>query len=166
MSTPITTPEKPAREPAATVSTAPRSPQIGATVLGGWTARLLMIVTGTGFVAGFFMPWVSLGSAAHVSGFGLLTTSGEMVDLITGPHQFLLFAVPIVGAGLIAAGMSGRRFGPWLSIGAGLLIVVGGFYTAIRTFLSATGIGTWIVVFSALIALAVGLLTIGRSCDP
>ena len=64
---------------------------------------------------------------------------------------FLLF-----GAAWIA-------FAPWFAVASGVLIMVGGLYTALRTFLSATGLGMWIVVASALVSLIVGLLTVGRS---
>lgn len=162
MSTPVPVPDKP--EPAIEQSPAVRTaPQIGSTLLGGLTARSLMVMTGLGFICGFFMPWITLGNAAQVSGLGLLTTSGEIVDLVSGPYQFLIFSVPLLGVGLLAGGFTGRSFAPWFAVASGVLIMVGGLYTALRTFLSATGLGMWIVVASALVSLIVGLLTVGRS---
>src|SRR5690349_5752979 len=87
MSTPAPAPSPDKPKPAVEQGPAVRRPQqIGATLLGGWTARLLMIATGAGFVVGFFMPWITLGNAAQVSGLGLLTTSGDVVDLVSGPY--------------------------------------------------------------------------------
>ncbi len=162
MSTPVPAPDKP--KPAIVESSAPaRQDQIGTTLLGGLTARLLMVIAGLGFVCGFFMPWITLGNAAQVSGLGLLTTSGEIVDLVSGPYQFLIFSVPLLGVGLLAGGFTGRSFAPWFAVASGVIIMLGGLYTVVRTFLSATGLGMWIVVACAIVSLIVGLLTIGRS---
>ncbi len=136
--------------------------QLASTPLGSFVARVLLGAAGLGLVLGFFLPWVSIGGAAAISGLGLLVTQGELVDLITGPYRILLFAVPLLGSGLLVGALSGHRITVWLALAAGIAVLSGGLYTVIRLFLSSTGLGMWVVVASALISLAVGLLTMGR----
>jgi hypothetical protein len=163
MQPPVPTPDKSSTELQPEPARLVRPREIGTTAVGEWTARLLLMAAGLGFLVGFFMPWVTLGSAAQVSGLGLMSSQGELIDLFTGPYRFLLFSVPVLGTALLIAAVSGRRVAVWLALFTGTLTVLGGLYTVIRMFLSATGLGMWMVVISALISLAIGLLTIGRS---
>jgi hypothetical protein len=149
-----------ASQPAPATPSAPRP--LAATALGTLVARVLLGAAGAGLLLGFFLPWVTLGRAAAVSGFGLLLTQGELVELLTGPYRMLLLAVPLLGAGLCVGALTGHRVATWLALLTALLVLGGGLYTLVRLFLSSTGLGMWIVVGSALLALAVGLLTLGR----
>jgi hypothetical protein len=143
----------PAAEPKSSVVTA----------LGSLTARVLLISAGLGFVIGFFMPWFTVGTAVSMSGLGLLLTQGEVVELVTGPHRILLVAVPLLGAGLIVAGFVGHKSAIWLALVTGGLVILGGAYTLLRLFFDTTGTGMWLVVASALLSLAVALLSLGRA---
>jgi hypothetical protein len=131
------------------------------TSFAGWLARSLWMVAGAGLLLGFFLPWMTIGQTASVSGLGLLVTSGELVQLVTGPHRFLLFSVPVLGAALVVSAAMGRRVAAWIAVLAGAVILAGGLYTMIRLFLDTTGFGMWLVVGSSLVALVVALLVIG-----
>ncbi|MFI5307144.1 MAG: hypothetical protein ACHQ53_07325 [Polyangiales bacterium] len=137
--------------------------ELTGTALGSLVARALLIAAGLGLVIGFLLPWFSIGGAASISGLGLLVMRGEVVEMMTGPHRVLLFAVPLLGAALLVAGFMGHRIALWIALSAGIVVIGGGVYTLIRLFFDATGMGMWIVVVSALLSLSVALLTLGRT---
>lgn len=150
-----------AQAPAPTPAPAPRKDLAG-TALGSFTARVLLVCAGAGFVVGFFLPWFNLGGAAF-SGLNLLVLQGQVVEFVTAPQRILMFSVPMFGAALAVTGFIGHRIALWLALGAAVVVVGGGMYTLVKLFFGATGMGMWIVVGSALMALAVALLTLGRS---
>ena len=153
-------PPEPAK-PAATASAPLARHGLAATALGSFTARVLLIGAGAGFVAGFFMPWFNFGGAAF-SGLNLLVLQGDVVEFVTAFQRLLVAAVPLFGAGLMVAGFTGHRIALWLALTASAVVILGGAYTLIRLFFGATGMGMWIVVASALLSMAVALLTLGR----
>jgi hypothetical protein len=117
---------------------------------------------GVGFVAGFFLPWLNIAGAAY-SGLTLLTLQGDVVEFVTWPQRVLMFSVPLFGSALLVTGFIGHRIALWLALGASVVVIGGGAYTLISLFFGATGMGMWIVVGSALLSLAVALLTLGRT---
>jgi len=124
--------------------------------------RGLFIACGAALLVGFFLPWVKIGALLTVSGVGLSLAQGEMVGMVAGSSGFLLFAIPILGAVLIAGGITGHRLTSWLAVAGATIILGFGFYTVMRFFLQSTGFGMWLVVASAILSLAFGLLGIGR----
>jgi hypothetical protein len=131
------------------------------TSFAGWVARSLWMAAGAGLLLGFFLPWFSVGQTASVSGLGLLATSGDLVQLVTGPHRFLLFSVPLLGVALVVSSAMGHRAAAWTALLTGAIILGGGLYTMVRLFFDTTGFGMWLVVGSALLALVVALLVVG-----
>lgn len=138
-----------------------RPATIGETAFASFTARLLLVIAGAGFVGGFFFPWVRFSGIAH-SGLGLLVLQGDVVEFISWPQRLLMFAVPLFGAMLLVTAFIGHRIALWLALAASLVVIAGGAYTLIKSFFGLTGMGMWIVVGSALLSLAVALLTLGR----
>jgi hypothetical protein len=126
-------------------------------------SRIALGAAGLGLLVGFFMPWLKLGAAMTVSGFGLMLSAGEVVEALTGPHRMLLFAIPMFGLALLGAAVFAPRFAGWVGLVAGTLIIVYGLVTVISVFLAATGAGMWIVVFASLGALVAGVLGLARS---
>lgn len=119
-------------------------------------------LSGMLLVAGFFLPWLTAGTALELSGLGLVFSGGDMVQALSGSGRFLLFLIPLLGAALVFGAGSGHRLTSWAAaIGSGALLVFGLLHV-IRVFLSSTGLGMWLVVFAALFALIIGLLSINR----
>ena len=152
-----------ARAPAAAPAAVPvKRHALGGNAFASFTARVLLVIAGVGFVAGFFFPWLKIGGAA-ASGLGLLVMQGDAVEFVSWPQRILMFAVPLLGSALLVTGFIGHRIALWLGLAAGIVVIGGGTYTLIRLFFGATGTGMWIVVGSALLALSVALLSLGRA---
>lgn len=154
-------PDRPAK-PAKPAAPAPAPRRIASTAAGSLAARAGLVVAGLCMVAGFFMPWLKLGGLASISGFGLMSTEGEVVELLSGFNRFLLFAVPTLGVLLIAGGVTGHRAAAWLALVTGAVVIGDGLVTLMVLFLSTTGSGMWLVILGAFVALAIGLLTLGH----
>lgn len=130
--------------------------------VGSFFARAMLVISGAGLIAGFFMPWAVLAGGQQTSGFDLLIGKAEVLSLIFQPSRPMMLLVPILGVMLVLGGISGHRAYLWVSLAAGLTILGYGFYTLVTVFLQATGVGMWIVVASAFLSLAIGLLALGR----
>ncbi|MGD8861013.1 MAG: hypothetical protein PVI30_13480 [Myxococcales bacterium] len=130
---------------------------------GAMAVRVVLGIAGLGLLLGFFMPWLQLGSVMSVSGFGLVVSGGEMVEEMSGPHRGLLVVIPASALLLFMAAVRGHWIAVWLGIGTGAAVLAYGFYTLLRLFLDSTGMGMWIVVLSALLALGTGLFARGRA---
>jgi hypothetical protein len=124
-----------------------------------WLSRVAFLLCGLSLAVGFFLPWVTVGSAIELTGLGLVFSGGELVQAISGSGRLLLFLVPILGVLLIAGAVLGHRFTPWVAaLGAGGLLVFAAV-NVILLFISSTGLGMWMVVFASLSALTVGVLS-------
>jgi hypothetical protein len=124
--------------------------------------RGLLGVSGLGLLIGFFLPWIRFGNMVVLSGFSLWASSGEAVDVISGPRRMLLFMVPLAALALLACAFTGHRVSIWVALLSSIVLLGYGAFTLVRLFLETTGIGMWLVVFSALIAFGVGLVGYGR----
>jgi hypothetical protein len=124
--------------------------------------RLLLGVSGVGLVVGFFLPWVELGGVMSLSGLGLMLSSGDAIEQMSGPHQAMLFVVPLSGLVLLGAAIRGYRGIAWAGLVCGFAIFTVGLYTLIRIFLDTTGVGMWVVASAAIICTAVGIVAYRR----
>jgi hypothetical protein len=125
--------------------------------------RVLFGLCGSLLLIGFFLPWVAAGALLSISGLGLVFASGEMVGMVSGSNRFMLVAVPVLGVLLLCASILGHRATRWLAVvGAGALLLFG-FFIVLKLFITSTGLGMWLVIFSALASLSVGLVSVGRS---
>jgi hypothetical protein len=129
----------------------------------GFVERVLFGGCGAALLIGFFMPWFKVGALLSVSGLSLLVSSGEMVGLLSGSNRFLLVIVPLLGAALLGGSVLASRATRLMAVAGSGLFLLGGLFLTIRLFLSSTGTGMWLVVLSALLALSVGLISIGRN---
>jgi len=125
--------------------------------------RGLFGACGAALLVGFFMPWFKVGALLSVSGLSLLVSSGEMVGMLSGANRFLLVIVPLLGLVLLGGSIVGTRLTRLLAVAGAGLFLLGGFLLAVRFFLTTTGTGMWLTVFAALLALSVGLISVGRS---
>jgi hypothetical protein len=124
--------------------------------------RVVFAVCGMGLLVGFFLPWFTVGELMSVSGLGLVFSDGQMVHMLSGANRFLLFAIPALAVVLVVGAVFGNRVVSFAAVGGGLLILGYGIYTLVRLFLSSTGPGMWLVIFSSVVALAIGLVDVGR----
>lgn len=120
-------------------------------------------VAGLGLLIGFFLPWLRFGEVAAVSGLSLMVSSGTVVNALAGPSRSLLVIIPVAGAALIASSILAPRLIPFVSLLSGLAILLFGLFTLARVFLQTVGLGMWIVVVSALVAMAIGIAALSRS---
>lgn len=124
--------------------------------------RMVFALCGLGLLVGFFMPWVSVGELVSVSGLGLAVSDGQMVAMISGSHRILLFAIPTLAVVLVLGGVIGNRLSSIAAVSGSSLILGYGLFTVIRLFVSSTGLGMWLVLGSAVLALVLGLFDVGR----
>ncbi len=124
--------------------------------------RLLLGSAGLGLLTGFFMPWIHMGNLVVVSGFSMVTSSGQAVEILSGPHRALLLIIPVSGLALLGSAMSSHRLTAWVAMFTGGLLISYGLYMLIRMFFETAGLGMWVVAVSALVALGAGLVGYGR----
>lgn len=114
--------------------------------------HIVLGAVGLAMVIGFFLPWISLGELISASGYDLVSREAF------SPLTRLIFALcPIGGAALVLGAVSGARglgAGAWI-LGAGILLYSG--YRLLQVLLLTTGVGLWIVITAALVAVIVGL---------
>ncbi|MCA9574941.1 MAG: hypothetical protein H6726_17170 [Sandaracinaceae bacterium] len=125
--------------------------------------RILQAIAGVGLMTGFFMPWVTLGDMVSVSGFSLVLTGGDVVEQLSGPSRGVIFSIPLLGLALLSTAIKGFRVLAWAGLATGILILLVGLYTLITVFLDSTGMGMWVLIGAALLALGTGALAVRLS---
>ncbi len=112
------------------------------------------ILTGVGIAAvvAFFLPFLDIGGLISASGWDVLTSEG-----LPWTTRLVLLALPVGGLALIVAGATGsknaRLFG--LAFGGGVYGYLG--YQVVKAFFATTGIGLWITLAAAAVALGTAL---------
>ena len=129
---------------------------------GALLGRSLLGLAALVLLLGFFLPWITLGQVAALSGFGLLISSGESTQLFAGPPRALLFLVPLAAVALAACAYTGHRISTWVALIASFALLAYGAFTLIWLFIDTTGLGVWLVVAAALLTFAVSLVSLGR----
>ena len=109
------------------------------------------------------MPWAVLANGIGSSGFDILIGRSELMELLFAPTRPVLLLVPMLGAMLLVGAWTGHRAALWVALASGLTVIGYGLYTLLHLFLQVTGMGMWLVVLSAFVALSVGLVSLGRS---
>jgi len=122
------------------------------------TAGLLLLV-------GFFLPWLKLEEVATVSGMQLVIDNNPIIRALVGDdvQRWMLLLVPGFGLALTAVGFLGIRYSGHISAVLGLLIVLYGVITMIIFFFQKTGVGLWLIVIGALLAVGAGAFAWARS---
>jgi O-antigen/teichoic acid export membrane protein len=141
-----------AREPAS--RTQPPLHAVLRVVLGG--AGLLLVV-------GFFLPWFRLPNEDH-SGLSLVFDGDRAVrEMVSETQRWVLLAIPVLGVVLTAVGFMGARWAAVVSIVVGVLLLGYGIVTAITLFFEHTGLGLWLIVGGAFLAIGAGAYGFGRA---
>ena len=109
-------------------------------------------VLGAAIVLGFFLPWIDVGGHVKVSGWDFVREGG-----FAWHTRLLLALCPIAGGSLAIAGFTRARSAASAAIatGAGILGYV--VYKMAYGFIKLTGVGLWMVLAAAAIALVMGL---------
>jgi hypothetical protein len=109
-------------------------------------------VLGAAIVFGFFLPWIDVGGHVKVSGWDFVREGG-----LAWHTRLLLALCPIAGGSLAVAGFTRARGAASAAIatGAGILGYV--VYKMAYGFIKLTGVGLWMVLAAAALALLVGL---------
>lgn len=126
-----------------------------------WLTRVALGLSGLGLFVGFFLPWVRFGKMVSASGFGLMVSQGEIVQVLSGPARTLLLAVPVLGAMLLFGAATGHAASLWVALFAGVLVIGYGLFMLVTLFLQTTGLGLWVVVACAFLSLIMALLGMG-----
>jgi hypothetical protein len=112
----------------------------------------VLVGAGIAAVVAFFLPFLDIGGLVSASGWDVLTADG--VEWTT---RLVLLALPLGGLCLIAFGASGSknaRLAGFL-FGGGVYGYLG--YQLVRAFFATTGIGLWITLAAAAVALGSAL---------
>jgi hypothetical protein len=109
-------------------------------------------VLGAAILFGFFLPWIDVGGAVKVSGWDFVREGS-----LAWHTRLLLALCPIAGGSLALAGFTRARTAASAGIatGAGILGYV--LYKMAYGFIKLTGVGLWMVLAAAALALVVGL---------
>jgi hypothetical protein len=124
--------------------------------------RVLLGVSGLAMLVGFFLPWLKVGTLLTISGFGLVFATGDVVNVISGASRFMLVVVPLLGFLLVLGALLGYRLTQWVALAGATAILGFGLARVLELFVTSTGLGMWLVIFSALSCLIVSLLTVGQ----
>ena len=112
-------------------------------------ARKVVLFCGLALVAGFFLPWISVGGVFKVSGWDMVLHGDGL--------QLAIALIPLTGLGLIGAALGdgrGARAAAFF-VGGGILVYFVG--STAWAFLRTTGVGLWMVLGAAVVALTAGL---------
>ena len=107
---------------------------------------------GAAIVLGFFLPWIDAGGPAKISGWDFVREGG-----LAWHTRLILAMCPIAGLSLAIAGFTRAKGAANLALGIGVGILGYVVYKVGYGFIKVTGIGLWMVLAAALIALVVGL---------
>ena len=115
-------------------------------------AHSALTLVGAALIAGFFLPWFSLGWLEGISGWDLVWHGqGEWLS------RLALLACPLLGTTLMVAGLNRSRGAASLGVVIGVGIL--GYVTVKLAWglLVGTGLGLWLVLGGAIAAIVVGV---------
>jgi hypothetical protein len=109
-------------------------------------------VLGAAIFLGFFLPWIDVGGAVKVSGW----------DFVRDGHlawhtRLLLILCPIAGATLAVSGFTRAPRAASFAVGTGAGILGYVLYKMAYGFIKLTGVGLWMILAAAAVALVMGL---------
>ena len=107
---------------------------------------------GAAIVLGFFLPWIDVGGAVKVSGWDFVREGS-----LAWHTRLLLAMCPIAGLSLAISGFTRARGAANLAIATGIGIIGYVVYKMAYGFIKLTGVGLWMVLAAAAVALIVGL---------
>jgi len=121
------------------------------------STNALLLGVGVAAVAAFFMPFLDLGGIASASGWEIM-----VADPTPWFTRVIMGLVPLSGLALIAASATGAKQARWAGVGFGLAVFGYPGYTVVKLFAATTGLGLWLTLAAAAVALFAGLASRGR----
>jgi len=118
----------------------------------GKRGQTALVVAGLALVVGFFLPWVDIGGMITASGWTIVWRAEGATTT-----RILLGFVPVIGALLALAGLTASRKTTGIALAAGGGILGYFVWSFARGFFATTGLGLWLVIAGAIVALGVGL---------
>ena len=109
-------------------------------------------VLGAAIFLGFFLPWIDVGGAVKVSGWDFVREGS-----LAWHTRLLLALCPIAGAALAVSGFTHAHRAASLAIGTGVGILGYVVYKMAYGFIKLTGVGLWMILAAATVALVMGL---------
>ena len=114
-------------------------------------ASLLLGLTGVAMVLGFFLPFLDVGAVATASGWDIVTSAR-----FAWTTRLAVGALPIAGGVLALAGFAGAAEARKISFAVGATALGFMAFKLAWGFLKVTGVGLWLVIAAAAVALVVG----------
>lgn len=112
-------------------------------------ARTLITIGGLVLVLGFFLPWIDFGGFG-VSGWGIARNTNM---------SSLIWLVPVGGLAMLFTSITGSKHARLTSVIVGLGLIGYAVVKTVSSFFATTGIGLWMIIAGALMALAIPLIT-------
>lgn len=115
-------------------------------------ARLALGLAGIASIVAFFLPFLDVGGLVSASGWSILVGDGVPWSL-----RLALLALPLGGLALVVTAASGHAKARWVGglFGLGVYGYLG--FQMVRLFLATTGIGLWITLAAAAVAVGAAL---------
>ncbi|MEC7520620.1 MAG: hypothetical protein VYE22_12175 [Myxococcota bacterium] len=116
------------------------------------TSNGLLAAAGLAAIVAFFLPFLDLGGLVSASGWQILIR-----DHVPWTLRAALVAVPLGGLAMLIAGATGSDRARWVGFGfgAGVFGYLG--WQLVRAFFATTGLGLWITLTAAAVALVAAL---------
>lgn len=120
--------------------------------------RLFLGAAGLLLIIGFFLPWLNLGENSSVSGIELVMADDPVTLALIGAEtqRWLLLLIPGFGIALTGVAIAGIRYSGPIAAVLGILIVGCGMVMVVIFFFQKTGIGLWLILLGAFVAVATG----------
>lgn len=122
-------------------------------------SNMVLVGAGVALVVGFFLPWLDAGGILGVSGWDFVTENSG-IDFLT---KVILVMVPLLGVALAIAGLGGGKAAGNMALVTGAAILGYTFYKVAWVFFKASGVGLWLVLGAAVLALIFGLASKAKS---
>jgi hypothetical protein len=118
------------------------------------TSNIVLVIVGIAAVVSFFLPFLDVGGLIQASGFDVL-----IGDNVPWTVRLALLALPIGGAVLIFAGATDNKKARVIGFGFGAGVYGYLGFQLVRAFIATTGIGLWVTLLAAAVAIVVALYT-------
>jgi hypothetical protein len=117
-----------------------------------YAQRGLLGFSGLLLLLGFFLPWVTIGDVANISGLELV-----IHDNLPSWQRVMLGFCPLVSLVLMAVAGFGVKGARWFGVGAGGCVLGYGLFTIAYIVFNMIDVGIWMVMGGGIIAMVTGL---------
>ncbi len=108
---------------------------------------------GVTLMVAFFLPWFDVGLGHGASGWDIARET-QLASLT----RLAVFLTPILGFFMLISGLAASKNAGVLSLATGGAILAFTAYKIVAAFVMVSGVGLWLVLGAALVALTAGLV--------